>query len=434
MNVTAPGAIEVDTRRWQRPSLGGLLADDGPGLEAVVARILLLVLGLQLNFHFGATYGDLLLVVTVPLWISGFRNFRGASGYLGLGLLTVAAGLVLGAENTPSHVIDPAAQRDLSMLMLGLVGSVAAVLWARTVISQAQIGIYYGLGMLAQAALHPGSWLGNAWKYAFAIPVSVLLLGLFISSGRRRAGLIPFLILAVISALEDSRAYAVTLALCALVVVWKGRSTTVRGRNAWIRAAAMIAVLCLLIYQLATSLLVDGYLGKDVEARSVAQIHTSGSLILGGRPEIAATWALMKYHASGFGVGVVPGLGDILAAKSGLRSINYNPNNGYVDKFMFGGHFELHSVIGDIWVYWGWAGLLLVAASAFIAVRSLADSVARHRGNALVIFACFWTLWNIFFSPFTPSEPILVLAVGLSLKRKESDRVERAGPNAALPT
>lgn len=405
------------------------------GLEATAARILLLVLGLQANFHFGATYGDVLLVVTAPLWISAFRGFHGAAAYLGLGLVTVAAGLVLSAANTPQTVIDPAAQRDLTMVLLGMLGSIAVMFWARTVISRGQIGLYFGLGMLIHAGLDRASWSTNAWKFAFAIPASVLVLGLFVSSGRKRAGLIPLLALSAVSLVEDSRAYAVTLALCALVVLWRGRSTTAVGRHRWVRAAGMIAVLCVLIYQLAQSLLVDGYLGKNVQTRSVEQLHTSGSLILGGRPEIAATWALLRYHLSGFGVGAVPNLADVNAAKAGLQSINYSPNNGYVDKFMFGGHFELHSVVGDIWVYWGVAGLVLVAATAFIAVRSLADSVARRTGDALLIFACFWTLWNVLFSPLTPSAPVLVLAVGLSLKRKEPRRRgELAGADPALPS
>src|SRR3712207_9122030 len=45
--------------------------------------------------------------------------------------------------------------------------------------------------------------------------------------------------------------------------------------------------------------------------------------------------------------------------KAGMAQIGYQPNNGYVETYMFGGQFKLHSVIGDAWAYFGVAGILL---------------------------------------------------------------------------
>ena len=50
-------------------------------------------------------------------------------------------------------------------------------------------------------------------------------------------------------------------------------------------------VLAVLAYRLGTRVLVSGYLGAEARQRSIAQIDSAGSLILGGRPEIAATVA-----------------------------------------------------------------------------------------------------------------------------------------------
>ena len=187
-------------------------------------------------------------------------------------------------------------------------------------------------------------------------------------------------------------------------------------------------------YFLATSLLVNGYLGTDAQVRTVEQIQTSGSLLLGGRPELAATIALMEHHPSGYGVGVIPTPNDILIAKSGLAGINYAPNNGYVERYMFGGQFELHSVIGDIWARWGLVGLAFLALITFAVLRSLVEAVSGGHGDVVTIFVCVWTVWNLAFSPFVVSAPIMLLAVGLGLaqSRRYSEKVRPNAP-ASMP-
>jgi hypothetical protein len=284
--------------------------------------------------------------------------------------------------------------------------------------SDAVIGVCFGLGMFVQAVLHPGSWADNPWKFAFAIPVAVLVLGASLATGRVAAQLGAAITIAIVSVVLDSRAYSAALALVALLLVWRVLGARRGGRTSRARTAAFVVAVAGAVYLLATTLLVNGYLGANAQQRSIEQIQASGSLILGGRPELAATLTLMEHRITGYGVGVVPTPNDVLVAKSGLASINYAPNNGYVERYMFGGHFELHSVLGDMWANWGLAGLAFVLVVASLALRGVVEAVSGGPGNVLTIYVCVWTLWNLAFSPLVVSAPILVLAVALTLRRR----------------
>ena len=50
---------------------------------------------------------------------------------------------------------------------------------------------------------------------------------------------------------------------------------------------------------------------------------------------------------------------DVQVAKAGMLHVDYDPENGYVEHFLFGTKIELHSTLGDLWAYAGPAGILL---------------------------------------------------------------------------
>jgi hypothetical protein len=365
----------------------------------------------------------LVAIFTLPLWVGHYRRYRPALGFLGLGAAALVAGLILAEISSEDRLVDAANRRDVSMQLLGVLLAVGVVLWARRLLRNGEIGLCFGVGMLADAVLSP--WGTNAWKFAFCMPVAVIVLGAVALQRRLALTFAALAALALVSVVMDSRAYSATLVLVGILLAWP----TLRrraGRRRPLFTAAVIAALALALYYLATSLLVNGYLGRDAQQRSIEQIRSSGSLILGGRPELAATLSLMRHRPEGYGVGVVPNPHDVLVAKSGLAGINYAPNNGYVDRYMFGGHIELHSVIGDVWANWGVVGLVLLALVAFLLIRSVTDIVSGRGGDVLVLYLCCWSLWNLAFSPFIVSLPVLVLAVGLSLR----PRPERAAVSA----
>lgn len=169
------------------------------------------------------------------------------------------------------------------------------------------------------------------------------------------------------------------------------------------------------VYFLGSTLLVDGFLGQAAQQRSVQQIDQAGSLLLGGRPELAATWALIQDRPFGFGPGVSVNATDLDVAKSGMLNINYDPNNGYVEKFMFGDGIELHSSAGDLWADFGVAGLCLALFIIILTFRGLALLVASRKASGLALLVGIFSVWSLFFGPFYSTAPLFTLLMGLML-------------------
>jgi hypothetical protein len=176
---------------------------------------------------------------------------------------------------------------------------------------------------------------------------------------------------------------------------------------------ALLALLSFIAYQGGQALILEGYLGAKAKQRTVAQIDSAGSLLLGGRPELGATAALMTYRPIGYGSGTSVNTDDLLVAKAGMARLNYNPNNGYVEDYMFGTAMELHSMAGDLWVLYGIPGLFLAGLMAWAAVRGLAGDLAARRPHALAIFVAASSLWSLGFGPFYTDSQLLPLTLGL---------------------
>jgi hypothetical protein len=186
-------------------------------------------------------------------------------------------------------------------------------------------------------------------------------------------------------------------------------------RGSVITVVVGLAALSLVVYNLGQTLVLDGYLGEAAQQRSLAQINTSGSLITGGRPELAATVALMQFRPLGYGNGTLPSLTDILVAKSGMAQLNYEPNNGYVENYMFGGQIELHSVIGDLWARFGLPGLAMSLFIGVLTVWCMSRQIAARRASPIVLFLAPIVLWNLAFGPLLTLSTILILSLGLGL-------------------
>jgi hypothetical protein len=398
-----------------------------PALAASIARYAaiatMVALGMRQFVQSGATTGYLIALLLAPVWLGTLRRYRGARLLAIVGSATLVWGIVLRDIAAADHIISSSVQIRSTVLLAGILLSICAILWARTVLSSAEVGLWYGAGMILNAVL-TGTSAGNPWKNTWAIPVAIVVLSAINLSSKARAkraslpGVVVLVVLAVISAFSDSRSYAATFLIAAILVGWQSRPTNLSRRSSAYLTVVMLVGVAASTYWLGTKLLVSGYLGANAQVRTVAQIEQSGSVILGGRPELQATIALMRSRPSGFGVGVEPTGQDILIAKTGLSSINYNPNNGYVEKFMFGGHIELHSVFGDLWASWGIPGLVLLLLLALNLVRSISTTISRGLANPLVVFLVVWTLWNLLFSPIYGSAPTLTLAVGLAIMYK----------------
>ncbi|WP_396126260.1 hypothetical protein [Cellulomonas sp. NS3] len=434
--MTAPAGAPATAPRRPRPRsvVHADVAQPAVQLNRWIAVVALLLTGLRIRLGQELVPGILVAVALLPVWLPALRRFAGARLVVGLGALALLNGVWLGVWSSADHTVSQGLATGASLLLLGILGGIGVVLWARTVLPDAWVGIWLGLGALASELARPAGWGGNPWKFALAVPVSIVVLSAVRLSRRRFVDVVALVVLALFSATQDSRsAFAIYLVAAALLL-WQtvpaaaageGRSWRRRGRILLVMGAVVAAT-----YNLGVALVLDGHLGESAQQRTLAQVRTSGSLLLGGRPELAATAALMRERPLGFGPGTLPSPGDVTTAKEGMAAIHYDPDNGYVERFMFGTQFRLHSVVGDLWAAFGIPGAALALAVLVLVVLALAGALTARQASGVTVWLTFLVVWDLLFGPLYASAPALVAALGLALLRKEPAPAE---PAAAEP-
>ena len=382
------------------------------------------------------TSATVVSLALAPVWWKATKQFVGARVIIGLSALALASGLWLSAVASSDHAVNPLVVRSTTLLMIGGVCSIGLLLWARTVLPLRMVGLAAAAGIIARLLVVEPPNPVNPWKHGISYALIVLLLSLVMRNRPRPVEIVLLLGLAGASALNDSRSAFATLLLTALLVAWQLRPTTMGRRTSALATIALFAGVAACVYSVGTTLILEGYLGESTQARSEAQVEASGSILLGGRPEWGASIALSQDRPLGFGVGVIANLDDILVAKSGMAALNYDPNNGYVEHYMFGTEIKLHALVADFWANFGIPGLVLAFAMLGITIWSLATLVARRSAPALVFYLTCAFLWNFAFGPILSSMPVLVLGLGLLLVRREPAETppESPAPRAGQAT
>ncbi|TWX38672.1 hypothetical protein ES689_08640 [Frigoribacterium sp. ACAM 257] len=379
-----------------------------------LAAAALVVLGHRLALPQGLFLGHVVALVLLPVWWGSMRLRRGGVPFLALGAGAAVAGIWLGAANDGDHAVSSGTAVPMTVTLVGALVSVGLFAWACDVLGANRAVLWYGLGLALAVSPSTTLFASNPWKFGFAIPVTVIALALAHRLGRRWE-LATLAVLTVVAALNDFRSAFGLLLLATLLLFAQIALSRSQRRVSPTGIVVGLAALVAIVFQLGQALIIDGYLGTDTQARSLEQLRSSGSLILGGRPELAATFALMREHPWGFGAGSVPAPFDIQVAKQGMSSIGYQPDNGYVERFMFGGAFELHSVFGNLWAQSGLFGLALVALVLGLLVTGVVKRLADHTASGILLYAAAQSAWNVFFAPFLTSVPMLVLALALVL-------------------
>jgi hypothetical protein len=403
------------SRRSQRPNARAAEAERTRLVGGAVAAVVLVLLAMRTEIQSGLTIGYLAAAFLSPLWVPTLRRYWGARLLLVVGLFAVASGLWLTESFAATRDTSLGQMVALSVGMLGILCGIGFVLWCRTVLSDAQVALWFGVGLLLGVTPTSELYLTNPWKFGYSFALTLIVLALARQTGRRWLEFLAVSGFTVIAAFTDARSAFAILLLTAVIVLWQMRPghRTRTVSTAWL--VLVIGVLTLVVYMVAQALILDGTLGEETQLRSDAQLQTSGSLILGGRPEAAATAALMLHQPFGFGTGTQPSGEDILAAKSGLSRIGYDPNNNYVDIYMFGGHIELHSIVGDLWAWFGIPGLLLTGVLVAVVLRGIAGGIARGTASAVALYVVIKLFWALPFGPVYSSATIMILAVGLAL-------------------
>ncbi|GHG57978.1 hypothetical protein GCM10011331_26600 [Flavimobilis marinus] len=382
-------------------------------ITRLVAAGLVVLVAADVRGPLGSSVGTLAGLALLPVWWAGARPSRAARLVLGLVVASWLSGLWLTWYASGDHAVLDHQVVAWSFSILGLGVAVGAVLWARRLWSTPIVAALFGVGMLLAAADDVGA--PNPWKVALGVAVAVVLLGLAWQRRSRATEVVLVLLLGAISAQSDSRSMFAMFVLTAGIVIWQSWTPPPRRTGALGRYLVLLTLLGAAVYSLGEALALEGFLGEDAEQRTAAQVGRSGSLILGARPEIGATLALMQWRPLGFGFGTVPRTDDIMAAKAGMAQLNYDPDNGYVERYMFGGLVELHSMIGDAWALFGIPGFALCAVLTVVLVRALVQHLASRTASALLVFLTVRCLWDMLFGPLYSSLPILALTAGLAL-------------------
>lgn len=357
------------------------------------------------------TIGLIVAVALLPVWIGTLRSDRGSRWWIALGIVTTISGSLISALDS-GRTFDPRLFVTETLTLLSMLGIVAVLLWARTIIDSSAIAIAFGVGYLA-STVAAGLKSPNNWKYDLSLPVSIIALGVAALTTRRLVEILMLIALAGISVLNDSRSITAFFMIAAAFAALQVRGKVAGARPRAFRVLFGMAALVFAVYSALQALILDGFLGTATQQRTEVQIDSSGSLIAGGRPELGAAFALITGRPLGYGNGVLPTAGDVLLAKTGMSDLNYDPNNGYVEHYMFGGQYEVHSVLGDLWIRYGLIGAAFVIATLLFCVIRAASNISLRTAPALMVFLTALLVWDSFFSPFLTSYRSSALAVAL---------------------
>ena len=396
-------------------------------LERIVVAALVVLLGTRMYIGYELSVAILCGAALIPVWWRCALRHSGA-GTLMLGLgMSLLAGIWLSIYSAPDHGVVTR-QRILNLvLVFSLAVGIGVIVWARTLIRDSTIALLFGIGMLAGLRVNAG-FLDNPWKFGFDKPLSLILLALACRSRGRLVAPAALLVLVALGTISGARSRSGILLVALVIAIWQTLPPSRHARGAATRVIAYAGALSYATYQIGQSILLEGALGSAAQARTQEQIDQSGSLLLGGRPEIGATWALMRDRFEGLGFGVGVNQHELAVAKSGMAATGYDPENGYVSNFMFGDGVELHSGLGDLWAYMGPVGLVVGIGLMALVIWRLGEMVAVRKADAFLLMLALTILWDMAFSPLKSGFPFLVLGLGMLLRFRPK---ERMGPTAS---
>jgi hypothetical protein len=355
-------------------------------------------------------------VALLPLWLPLVRRTRGLTPLLVLAGVGVLSGALLAWLHADDHGFAPFEAGAQFSLVLATIGGTGVLVWARTVLPVPVLGAVFGLAMLV-TGLVDAAETANPWKFQFSSPLMVVALALALGWGRPVVTLAVLGVLAVLNVTNDARSAFGFCVVAGALVLWQQRprrAGAAAGGRPWL-ALPVLAGLGAAGYWLLTRLMLAGALGEEIQQRTAVQIAQTGSLILGGRPEWAATWALAREHPLGFGLGVVPNSEDLLIGKAGIAVTNIPTAEDYLQNYLLAGRVELHSILADLWAVLGPAGVLLGLLTAALVVAGLAAQLRRREASGLVCLLVPMALWGLLFGPMASNADTLTLALGLLL-------------------
>lgn len=408
-----------------------LLRDPATNQQRVTAGIRQQILPLLAVFLTGAAIPMSLgintslitgLLVAVFAWreIRAFRELRVI--FIVTGVM-IANGVILFAYTDPLQPQSLGGALFSAEFLINQAVAVGTVLWAFRRLGYARTCAAYGAGSLVFAVVVMGQSFNNI-KYALGVPLVLMVVAAIRSQWI--AGTVA-VVIALIGMAAGARSFAAFLAgAVVFTFIAFALNRIQRSQPAWMRYATLLLVAAVGIpvaYRVGTELLLNGYLGEFNQHRTALQIEQTGSLITSSRPEWFATFGLMADNIWAPGPGAIPDVAQLAAARGGLHIIGFDGGD-YVSKYMFGGHYELHSTIADMWVNFGITGLAagigLFAYLVFAVLREVTSPDAR----IATVFVTLISLWYLLFGPLESNLPLIAFAVALAVHRRATGAVK----------
>lgn len=403
-----------------------------PAAQALAMGVTVLI-AMRVDLQFALTAGGAAAAALSPLWFGSALRSRWIRVIGGLTIIAALSGAVLTMVSSVDHtqLSYDLASRTVAIVQLAAV--VGFLVWAHRVTSLAKTSVAFAVGLAASIPLHVSDD-PNFWRFTLSIPLGVLVLTLCSLTDRLMLTLSVIGALAVVGLLNDSRSNSAFLLLTAVVLIWQRLSVVgsrrARGWGGVISLAAAGAAIAMLLQ----AAILEGYFGEVTQARTAEQIERGGSVVVGGRPELAASMALIARYPWGLGSGIKASYDDVQTAKSAMAGIGYDPNNGYVERFMFGTGIEVHSVIGDFWIWFGLAGTALVVAILILLGTAIKRGYVAGALTPVLVYLVLRAFWDLPFSPFDSALRLwpLTLSLGIAYASYSFTRA-RADLNVIVP-
>ncbi|WP_128683281.1 hypothetical protein [Actinomyces qiguomingii] len=384
--------------------------------KILVASVLAIV-SWRTQLPYGLNIGDVAAIALLPMTWRASRNSRALGTVVLCSLTAVAAGLALALAAVGEFVLVPSGALTMLLAAAAVPAGAAVIIWAERELGLDLAAACFMLGLLVDAYLRAES-VDNSWKFAYGLPTSVLILALAHRMGRT-AEILSALLLAILYLRADSRSAIGFLLVTVAILSWQAMTAWARvhlsPRAAFKTQLSMLTALAVFAIGAVLAASSSGLLGEAAQTRTTAQ-STGVNILAAARPEMGATFALFEHRPWGYGAGVAPRYSDIRVAMEGMRSLGYDPDNGYVVRYMFGGgHFELHSAIADLWAALSLPGLALGIAVVLLSLTALGRTLATLRSRAWVVFITIVVAWNCLFGPLSTIVAYMELVVAAAV-------------------
>ncbi|WP_147392906.1 hypothetical protein [Actinomyces sp. 2119] len=384
----------------------------------VLAALLMVLVGVRRELVGSMATADCVALAALPMTWPTVRRQRLFSPLLVTAVLAALTGLALSWLADPDFSVMASAQRNIILSLLGVPASAAAFVWAAQRLGTRGAALALSSGMVLDSMRLLGS-SPNPWKFGVGAAVSLVVL----VAADRYGRLVQLAALAALAAtflVSDARSSLAFLAITAGIVCWQAVAAWMRWQPAQPRRLALTQVLALaavgatavLGVLLASS---TGSLGEDAQERTVAQASGPAGFLLAARPELGGSWALFLSRPWGYGAGVMPRYEDVRVAKEGMAALGYDPANGYVENFMFGNGFELHSGLADVWIAGSLPGAALVLTVLWLTLLAMVRDLGSLRVTPWLCVASLVIVQNVLVGPWAVLPAYLPLVLGSAM-------------------